>query len=106
VGRWRSDLNSNGQKHGKTLEIKVDRWRFGLSSNGRKDRKPVRKAEKNMAEGMKYGGICGGVEGNIREWVKMFGREAFCFPPIELLTESFREFREKEDVLSLEFREK
>jgi hypothetical protein len=76
VGRWRSGLNSNGQKHGKNLEIKVDRWRFGLSSNGREDRKPVRKAEKNMAEGMKDGGICGGVEGNLREWVKVFGREA------------------------------
>jgi len=25
---------------------------------------------------MKDGGICGGVEGNIREWVKVFGREA------------------------------
>jgi len=95
VGRWRSGLNSNGQKHGKNLEIKVDRWRFGLSSNGREDRKPVRKAEKNMAEGMKDGGICGGVEGNIREWVKVFGREAESFPPIELLTESFRSLKRR-----------
>jgi hypothetical protein len=59
----------------------VDRWRFGLNSNGRKDRKPVGKAEKKMAKGKEDGGICGGVEGNIREWVKMFGREAkVCFP--------------------------
>jgi hypothetical protein len=55
-------------------------WRFGLNSNGRKYRKTGRRVERKMAEGKEDGGFCGGVDGNSREWVKVFGREAFLLP--------------------------
>jgi hypothetical protein len=45
-----------------------------------------------MAEGMEDGGFCGGGEGNIRERVKVFGREAESFPLMVLLTEGCSDF--------------
>jgi hypothetical protein len=51
-----------------------------------------------MAEGEEYGGFCGGVDGDGRERVRVLGS------PMELLTEGFRSFREKVDVLSLKLR--
>jgi len=43
------------------------------------------------------------VDGNSRERVKVFGREAKSFPLMELLTEGCSDFREKGDDLSLGF---
>jgi hypothetical protein len=51
-------------------------WRFGINSNGRKYRKTGRRVERKLAEGKEEGGFCGGVDGNSRERVKVFGREA------------------------------
>jgi hypothetical protein len=80
----------------------VDRWRFGLNSNGRKYRKTVRRVERKMAKGKEDGGFCGGVEGNIRERVKVFGREATSLP-WSCSQKVAVVFREKGDVLSLVF---